>query len=104
MQNTERSLRQSFCEQKIMGLHSTERNTSSGKSKSSSLGTSSPGKGGSKLSPDKVKAIKECATPENKEAVRSFLGVAVYLDSFIKNYAAIAALLCQLTRKETKFH
>ena len=50
-------------------------------------------KDGLKLSPDKVRAIKECAKPENKEAVRSFLGMAGYLDSFIKNYAATAALL-----------
>lgn len=54
--------------------------------------------------PDKVRAIKECGVPENKEAVRSFLGMAGYLDNFIKNYATIAAPLYQLTRKETKFH
>ena len=60
-------------------------------------------KEGLKPSPDKVKAIKECGVPENQEAVRSFLGMAGYLDSFIKNYAAIAAPLYQLTRRETKF-
>ena len=53
-------------------------------------------KDGLKSLPDKVRAIKECATPENKEDVRSFLGMAGYLDSFIKNYAAIAAPLYQL--------
>ena len=42
--------------------------------------------------------------PENIEAVRSFLGMAGYLDNFINNYATIAAPLYQLTRKETKFH
>ena len=51
----------------------------------------------------KVRAVKECGVPENKEAVRSFLGMAGYRDNFIKNYAAIAAPLYQLTRKETKF-
>lgn len=61
-------------------------------------------KDGLKPSPDKVRAIKECGVPENKEAVRSFLGMAGYLDNFIKNYATIAAPLYQLTRKETKFH
>ena len=61
-------------------------------------------KDGLKPSPDKVRAIKECGVPESKEAVRSFLGMAGYLDSFINNYAAIAAPLYQLTRKETKFH
>ena len=61
-------------------------------------------KDGLKPSPDKVRANKECGTPENKEAVRSFLAMAGYLDNFIRKYAAIAAPLYQLTRKETKFH
>ena len=52
-----------------------------------------------KPSPDKVRAVKECGVPENKETVRSFLGMAGYLDNFIKNDAAIAAPLYQLTRK-----
>ena len=60
-------------------------------------------KDGLKSSPDKVRAIKECGVPENKEAVQSFPRMAGYLDNFIKNYAAIAALLYQLTRKEAKF-
>ena len=60
-------------------------------------------KDGLKPSPDKVRAAKECGMPENKEAVRTFLGMAGYLDNFIENYAAIAAPLYQLTRKETKF-
>ena len=41
---------------------------------------------------------------ENKEAVRSFLGMAGYLDDFIKNYAAMVAPLYQLTSKVTKFY
>ena len=61
-------------------------------------------KDGLKPSPDNVRAVKECGMPENKEAVRSFLGMAGYLDNFIQNYAAIAAPLYQLTRKETKFY
>ena len=61
-------------------------------------------KDGLKPSPDKVRPVKECGVPENKEAVRSFLGMAGYLDNFIKNYAAIAAPLYQLTSKETKFY
>ena len=57
-------------------------------------------KDGLKPSPHKVKAIKECSPPESKEAVRSFLGMDGYLDNYISNYAAIAAPLYQLTRKE----
>ena len=56
-------------------------------------------KDGLKPSPDKVRAVKECGVPENKEAARRFLGMAGYLDNFIQNYAAIAAPLYQLTRR-----
>ena len=41
----------------------------------------------------KVRAVKERGVPENKEAVRSFLVMADYLENFSKNYAAIAASL-----------
>ena len=60
-------------------------------------------KDGLKPSPDKVKAVKECGVPENKETVQSFLGMVGYLDNVIENYPAMAAPLYQLTRKETKF-
>ncbi|CAB4027651.1 Hypothetical predicted protein, partial [Paramuricea clavata] len=56
-----------------------------------------------KPSSEKVKAVKECEEPKSKEEVRSFLGMTGYLDNFIESYATIAAPLCQLTRKETKF-
>ena len=42
--------------------------------------------------------------PENKEAVQSFLVMVDYLGNFIKNYAALAAPLYQLKRKETNFY
>ena len=60
-------------------------------------------KEGFKLSPDKLRAIKECRQPEDKETVCNFLGMVGYLDNYISNYAAIAAPLYQLTREETKF-
>ena len=47
--------------------------------------------------------MRECGVPENKEAVRSFLGMAGYLDNFTDNYATIAAPLYHLTRREVKF-
>ena len=56
-------------------------------------------KDGLNPSPDKVRAVKECGVPENKKAVRSFLGMAGYLNNFIQNNVAIAAPLYQLTRK-----
>ena len=61
-------------------------------------------KDGLKPSAEKVKAVKECAAPKSKEEVRSFLGMAGYLDNFIDNYATIAAPLHELTRKGTKFY
>ena len=53
---------------------------------------------GLRADPKKVQAIKECSRANSKEAVRSFLGMAGYLDNFIPNYAAIAAPLHMLTR------
>ena len=52
----------------------------------------------------KPSIVKECGTPKSKEEVRSFLGMAGYLDNFIQGYASIVATLHQLTRKEAKFH
>ena len=58
---------------------------------------------GLRADPKKVQAIKECSRPNSKEAVRSFLGMAGYLDNFIPNYAAIAAPLRMLTRDNINF-
>ena len=60
-------------------------------------------KDGLKRSPDNVRAVKECGVPESKKAVRSFLWMGGYLENFINNYAAIAAPLRRLIRRETKF-
>lgn len=60
-------------------------------------------KKGLRPSPDKVRAIKNCGAPKSKDEVRSFLGMAGYLDNFIKDYASIAAPLHQLTRREIRF-
>ena len=57
-------------------------------------------KDGLKRSPDKVRAIKRGT--ECLEIKR--LCEACYLDNFIKNYAATAAPLYQLTWEETKFY
>ena len=75
---------------------SRERSTHSERSRSSHSTCPCFNKDGLKPLPDKVRAIEECGVPGNKGAVRNFLGMASYLDNFIKNYAA--------TRKETKFY
>ena len=59
---------------------------------------------GLRLAPHKVRAVKECQTTKDKEAVRSVPGMAGYLKIFTSNNATIAAPLYELTRKETKFH
>ena len=60
-------------------------------------------KEGLKPSHEKVKAVKESAQPESKEAVRSFLGMVGYLSKFIDKYASITAPLRKLTEKDVKF-
>ena len=47
--------------------------------------------------------LKQERKAESKEAVWSFLRMAGYLDNYISNYAAKAAPLYQLTRKDAKF-
>ena len=58
---------------------------------------------GLKPAPDKVRAIHKMEQPENKEAVRSFLGMTGYLSKFIPRYSSITAPLRELTHKGTKF-
>ena len=56
--------------------------------------------GGGKVYPikDKVEAIRKFPTPESKEQVRSFLGLAGYYRRFIPDFSAVAAPLTDLTR------
>ena len=47
---------------------------------------------------DKVVAIKEWATPRNAKNVRSFLGLAGFYQTFVKNFAETAASLTSLLK------
>lgn len=51
----------------------------------------------------KVEALKSFRKPENSNEVRSFLGLANYLNRFIPSLATIDAPLRDLTRKGTSF-
>ena len=87
---------------KTMGLHLTDKNTSSGKRKLSSLDTSSP-KTGWNHHPTKWEQSKSVQYLRTRRPVHSFLGMAGYLDSFVKNYAAIAASLFHWKKEEESF-
>jgi hypothetical protein len=58
------------------------------------------------LSPDpqKVKAITNMPTPQNKEDVRRFLGMVQYLSKFLPNKSTIDAPLRSLIKKDVEFH
>ena len=51
--------------------------------------------------PAKVKAIKDMPTPESKEDVQTFLGMATYLSPFIRDLADKSHTLRGLMKKET---
>ena len=60
-------------------------------------------KDGLKADPDKVQSVKEYPRPQRPKDIKKFLGLASYYRKFIKNFADIAELLNNLTRKAVKF-
>ena len=62
------------------------------------------GKNGIRMSPDKVKAIREWPRPTTVKHVQGFLGFANYNRQFIEGYSKKATPLTNLTKKEQKFH
>ena len=52
------------------------------------------------LHQDNVEKIKDAPRPCTKKQVPSFMGLAGYYRDFIPNFAAIAAPLSDLTRKD----
>ena len=49
--------------------------------------------------PDKVEQILKVAAPKTKKQVRAFLGLSGYYRKYVKNYAAVATPLTDLTKK-----
>ncbi|XP_023739660.1 uncharacterized mitochondrial protein AtMg00860-like [Lactuca sativa] len=58
---------------------------------------------GISVDPTKIKAIQNWEAPRNASEIRSFLGLAGYYRSFIKDFSRIVVPLTGLTRKEVKF-
>ena len=54
--------------------------------------------------PSLLAAIRDIPPPKTATEVRSFLGLAGYYRRYVKGFAAIAAPLHALTRKDTLFH
>lgn len=50
---------------------------------------------------DKVQAILSCPLPSTKKRVRSFLGMAGWYRRFIPNFSSRAAVLTDLTKKNS---
>jgi hypothetical protein len=55
---------------------------------------------GVKISEEKIRTIREWATPRNVKDIQSFLGFTNFNRSFIKGYSQIATPLVRLTKKE----
>jgi hypothetical protein len=62
------------------------------------------GKDGVKMSPEKIKVVKEWPTPTTVKEVQAFIGFANFNRQFIKNFSRIAIPLTELTKKENPFN
>ena len=61
------------------------------------------GKEGLKADPDKIRAINEMPTPEDKKGVERLLGTINFLSPFIPNMSELTALLRELLKREVMF-
>ena len=83
-------------------LHIQPKKCNFGRSSTLFLGFEVSGKG-IRPDPEKVKAVQEWPELTNISEVRSFLGFVGYCRRFIKNFAAIAAPLTELTKSTVPF-
>ena len=59
---------------------------------------------GVKPNPKKIQAVTEFRIPKNPTEVKSFLGLAGYYRTFIKNFSKIVKPLTDLIKKDVNFH
>ena len=59
---------------------------------------------GVKLDPQKVNAMKELNTPEDKKELQRFMGMVNYLAKFIPNLSNVTVPLRELLKKDTAWH
>nr|GFC08493.1 retrotransposon protein, putative, Ty3-gypsy subclass [Tanacetum cinerariifolium] len=55
------------------------------------------------VDPDKIKSVKDWASPKSPTEIREFLGLAGYYGRFIEGFSKIAKLMTKLTQKKVKF-
>ena len=58
---------------------------------------------GVQTDPQKTEKVSTWPTPTSQKEVQQFLGLASYYRRFVKNFAAIAKPLYQLTEKTARF-
>ena len=61
------------------------------------------GEDGVRMEKEKVQGVVEWPVPKSIKDVQKFLGLANYYRRFVKDFAKIAKLLHEITRKETKW-
>ena len=60
------------------------------------------GEDGVRMEKEKVQGVIEWPVPKSVKDIQKFLGLANYYRQFVKDFAKIARLLHEMTRKETK--
>ena len=61
------------------------------------------GKDGIEADPEKISAVQKWPAPQDVQQLKSFLGLANHMKSFIKDYSLMAASLHNLTKPQIKF-
>ena len=58
---------------------------------------------GSSTDPKKIEVVKNFPPPENRQQLKSALGLFGYYRKYIKNFGAIAHPLTELTKKDVDY-